>query len=167
MSMQIFFRTALLLLSSCYAIAQTPGATPKQQPVSPLAQYAGTWSSAFGGHVWLELRLELQGDQLQGSLVHARNIEIADTGDLKSISEERSTEIITDAVVNPDGLVLTVKDSETQESERYLMRLVSSTRGIAELKMVGMPVPPGIPKPKPWRLMRSGGGSAQPGQGPN
>ena len=164
--MQLFFRTALLLLSGCYAIAQTPGATPRQKPVSPFAQYAGTWISAFGGHVWLELRLELQGDQLKGSLVHARNIEIADTGDLKSVSEERSTEIITDAVVNPDGLVLTVKDSDTQESERYLMRLVSAAQGTADLKMVGMPVPPGIPKPKPWRLTRSGGSGTQPSQAP-
>jgi hypothetical protein len=62
---------------------------------------------------------------------------------------------VAEAVVNPDGLLLSLKDAETQEQDRYQMRLIVPDKNAADLKMIGMPMPPGMPKPKPWRLVRS------------
>jgi hypothetical protein len=133
------------------AAASTP---PKK--VSPLAEYAGNWTSSFDGKIWLSLRLELLGDQLTGSLLHPHSIELNDNGELKSVSDEQTTETITNATVNPDGLLLTLKDPDTQEIDRYLMKLLLPTKDSADLKMIAMSVRPGMPKPKPWRLVKSG-----------
>jgi hypothetical protein len=146
----------VLLLNPVLLAAQSTTPTPKAKPVSPFAEYAGQWTSDFQGHVWLTLQLNLQGDQLQGWMVHPRSVDFTETGELKSISEEQSTEIVTDAVVNPDGLLLTLKDRDTQESDRYAMKLIQPAKDSAELRIVGMAMPPGMPKPKPWRLVRSG-----------
>ena len=50
--------------------------------------------------------------------------------------------------------LLTASDTGTQETHRYLMRLTSDNT--AEVKMVAMSMPPGMPKPKPWKLSRVG-----------
>jgi hypothetical protein len=131
-------------------------ATPQKPKVSPLAEYAGTWTARFDGKIWLSLELELHGDQLTGSLVHPHSLELNDNGELKSVSEEQTTDPIIDAVLNPDGLVLTVKDPDSQDKDRYLMRLVLPEKEAADLKMIAMSLPPGISKPKPWRLAKSG-----------
>ena len=108
----------------------SPGAAahPPKPKVSPLAEYAGEWTATFEGKVWLRLHLELRGDQLIGALLHARNLAVNDNGDLKSVSEEQSGATVTSAVLNPDGLLLTTKDADSQESDRYLMRLVTGEK---------------------------------------
>jgi hypothetical protein len=151
---------SLFVLSSsvagwCQASPTSGAATPKAKPISPLVQYAGDWTSVFDGKVWLRLQLELHGEQLTGSLIHPKNITMNDNGELKSIGEEQSTETVTEAVVNPDGLLLTFKDAETQEIDRYMMRVILPEKLAADLKMIGMPMAPGMPKPKPWRLAKS------------
>ena len=136
--------------------APNSGSTlPKAKPVSPLVQYSGDWSSLFEGKAWLRLHLELRGDQLTGSLIHPKTITMNDNGELKSISEEQATEAVTESVVNPDGLLLTFKDADTQETDRYMMRVLLPDKETADLKMIGMPMAPGMPKPKPWRLVKS------------
>jgi hypothetical protein len=158
-------RTIVLLAVMITGLAAWCQAPPKpsapagaaQKPkVSPLAEYAGDWISRFQGNIWLGLRLELRDEKLIGSLLHPHSLELNDNGELKSVSEEQVTEPLTDAVLNPDGLLLTLKDPDTQETDRYMMRLVPPARETAELKMIGMSVPPGMSKPKPWRLERSG-----------
>jgi hypothetical protein len=59
---------------------------------------------------------------------------------------------VENAVLQGDGLLLTVKDPGTQQTDRYLMRLTSANS--ADVKMVGMSVPPGMPKILPWKLNR-------------
>ena len=135
-------------------------ATGQKKPVSPLAEYAGEWTATFDGKVWLRLTLQLEGEKLAGSLVHARNINLNDNGEVKSVSEGQATETITDAVVNPDGLLISLKDPDTGESDRYMMKLGPPAKEAADLKMVGQAMPPGMPKPKPWRLTKSGVASA-------
>jgi len=160
----------LLLLVSLAAVlsgwAQQPRSsnptTPQKKPVSPFAEYAGEWTATLEGKVWLHLTLQLHGEQLTGSLVHARNISLNDNGEMKSVSEEQSTERITDAIVNPDGLLITLKDADTQETDRYMMKLVQPEKNAADLKMIGQSMPPGMPKPKPWRVVKSGTGPASP-----
>ena len=131
-------------------------ATPQKKPVSPFAEYVGVWTANVDGKPWLRLTLELRGEQLSGSLVHARSINLNDNGEVKSVSEEQATETITDAVVNPDGLLITLKDPDAQETDRYMMRLVPPENSSADLKMIGQAMPPGMPKPKPWRVTKSG-----------
>jgi hypothetical protein len=141
---------------------QTPAAgsaqTAPKKKVSPLADYAGEWTATFNGKVWLRLQLELRGEQIIGALLHARKIDVNDSGDIKSVSDEESGGTIAEAVLNPDGLVLTVKDVESKGTDHYMMRLVLPTKETAELKMIGEVMPPGMPKPKPWRLVKSGTG---------
>src|SRR5215471_17957938 len=96
------------------ASKSTTNPAAKSKPVSPLADYAGDWTSSFNGIVWLRLRLVLQGDKLTGAMIHSRNITTDDSGGLKSVSEETSRETVQDAVLNPDGLVLTLKDADSQ-----------------------------------------------------
>jgi hypothetical protein len=136
-------------------------ATPQKPTISQFAEYAGEWTATFDGKVWLRLHLELRGDQITGALLHARNLAVNDNGELKSVSEEQSGETVTSAALNPDGLLLTLKDPVSQETDRYVMRLVTAEKDAAELKMIAMSMPPGMPKPKPWRLVKSGVGPAQ------
>ena len=140
----------------CQAPPTSGSVPPKVKQVSPLAQYSGDWTSIVDGKVWLRLQLELHGEQLIGSLIHPKNLTMNDNGELKSFSEEQATEAVTEAVLNPDGLLLTLKDADTQETDRYMMRIILPEKESAELKMIGMAMPPGMPKPKPWRLVKSG-----------
>src|ERR1035441_2790192 len=124
-------------LSAWGQAAPGPATTPPQKPkVSPLAEYAGTWTATFDGKIWLSLKLELRGDQLIGLLVHAHSLELNDSGDLKSVSEEQASDPIIAAVLNPDGLLLTVKETDSQDTDRYMMKLVVSAKDSADLKMI-------------------------------
>lgn len=151
-----------LLLFLSAAIAQTG---PKQNPNSPqgAAQapakknpqvpYAGNWIGAFEGKPWILLNLNLIGEQFSGSLQRAKNIDLNDNGEIKHVSEEFVTYPLVDAKLNPDGLLISVKDPGTQEVFRYIMKLNSDPIA-AEIKMIAMNMPPGMPKPKPWKLMK-------------
>lgn len=159
----------ILLVMVLPGLRQSPAASNSTAPklkASPLAEYAGEWSSVFDGKVWLSLHLELRGEQLSGRLVHPKHIEMNDNGELKSVSEEQFTEDVTEAVVNPDGLLLSLKDTDTQEQDRYQMRLILPDKNAADLKMIGMPMPPGMPKPKPWRLVKSGSATKNKAEAP-
>ena len=153
-----------LVMAGIPASCQTPASgtaqpAPKKK-VSPLADYTGEWTATFNGKVWLRLQLELRGEQIIGALLHARKIDVNDNGDIKSVSEEQSGGTISEAVLNPDGLVLTVQNVESKGTDHYMMRLVLPTKEAADLKMIGEVMPPGMPKPKPWRLVKSGAGPA-------
>lgn len=145
--------------------ASQPSTTAKagaaQAPVkkNPLAAYAGNWVGTFEGKPWMVLNLALAEPNFSGTLRRPESVEFSDNGELKKISEVFVTAPVTDAVVNPDGLLLTFKGPETQESSRYMMKLTSETT--AEIKMLAMTMPPGMPKPKPWKLTRSGAGAPQ------
>ena len=152
----------LLVVAVSIAVgAQTP---PKQGPdgkpvrKSPLAEYAGTWTGTFEGKTWLTVSLTLQGDRLSGSIQHLRNLQFNDQGEIKNIGEEQSTEPVEDAQVNPDGLLLTANDPDTQETDRYTMKLTGESK--AEIKMSAMKMPPGMPKIKPWKLTKAGASPA-------
>lgn len=145
------------------AAAQTqPQQGPAGVPVrkSPLADYAGMWTGAFEGKTWMTVRLALQGDRLSGSIQHARELQFNDLGEIKSVSDEQSTEVVQQAEVNPNGLLLTTKDPDTQETDHFTMKLTGEST--AEIKMNAMKMPPGMPKIKPWKLTRAAGPAAAP-----
>jgi hypothetical protein len=141
---------AELCQSQASANQTTPGTAVKK---SPLVPYAGNWIGTFEGKAWLVLNLSLVGEHFSGSLYHPQHIDVNDNGELKSISEAVVTEPVVEGVLNPDGLLLTMQDPETQETLRYLLRLTGDTT--ADLKMIGMAMPPGMPKPKPWKLTKA------------
>ena len=145
---------SVLALGSAGWSQTSPKQTTPKQPVkkSPLAGYAGTWIGSFEDRPWLTVQLALQGQQLSGSLRRAQDLKFNDAGEIKSIGDTQVTEIIEDATLNGDGLLLTAKNPDTNQTDRFTMRLTSETAG--ELKMSAMSMPPGMPKPRPWKLTR-------------
>jgi hypothetical protein len=144
----------VLALSSAGWAQTSSRPTKPNQPVkkSPLAGYAGTWIGTFEERPWLTVQLALQDQQLSGSLRRAHDLKFNDAGELKSVGDTEVTEVIQEAALNNDGLLLTAKNPETNETDRFTMRLTSETT--AELKMSAMSMPPGMPKLKPWKLTR-------------
>ncbi len=147
----------LAVALSLIGYAQT-SMTPAMQNAparkSPMADYAGAWIGTFEGHTWLAIRLSLQGNQISGSVQHPHDLQFNDQGELKSVSDERSTAMVENGQINGDGLLLTVKDPGSEQTDRYMIRLTSANT--AEVKMVAMNMPPGMAKPKPWTLSRVG-----------
>jgi hypothetical protein len=144
------------------AWAQTSAQPAKQNaPVrkSPLAAYVGTWTGSFEARTWITVRLTLQGEQLTGSIQRPRNVQFNDQGEIKGISDEQSTEQVENAQINGDGLLITVKDPDKPETDRFLIRLTGDTT--AEIKMLAMSMPPGMPKLKPWKLTKFGANAGQ------
>ncbi len=160
---QIIFITALALLMAVTAVAQTsmtPGMENAPARKSPLAEYAGSWIGTFEGHAWMTIRLTQQGSQISGTVQHQKDVKFNDRGDIKSVGDDQTTGSVENAVLNGDGLLLTVKDTGTNATDRYQMRLTSADT--AEVKMVAMSMPPGMPKPKPWKLSRVGPNAVNP-----
>ncbi len=144
---------------SIIVAAQTAPAPAPQAPnpaarkvVSPLAQYSGAWIAAFDNHPWLAIELKLQGNQLLGTLNRPHDFQFDNQGGIKSVSQQRVVEGIENAVLQGDGLLFTVKDPATQKTDSYVMRLINANT--AEVKMSGMAMQPGMPKPLPWKLSR-------------
>jgi hypothetical protein len=164
MKRTVTFLAALLVAS--FLVGQTPNApaspSVKVEQKLPLADYAGDWNSTLNGKVWLHLQLVLHGEKITGEMMHAKDLRIDDSGGLTSVSDEQSSQTVADAVLNPDGLVLTFKDADTQESDRFLMRLAAASKQNAELRVIGVDMPPGMAKPKPWRLEKAGAASSSP-----
>lgn len=127
----------------------TPGAVVKK---SPLADYAGAWIGALDNHPYVLVRLNLEANQITGSMLRPKDLQYNNNGSLKSVSDEKLTLSIDSAVIQGDGMLLTVKDPNSKTPDHYVLRLTGATT--AELKMVAMSMPPGMPKPQPWKLMK-------------
>lgn len=154
---KLFLAFALLvvpLVAWCQAPASGTATLQESQAEPKLSDYAGDWISSFDGKVWLLLQLELHDEQLTGWLTHSRDLEVNDEGGLKSVSSDKVKEKIADTTLNPDGLLLTAKDSDTQETSQFVMRLLTPKKDAGDLKMIAMDMPPGMPKPKPWVLVK-------------
>jgi hypothetical protein len=152
------FTAVFVLLFFLPALAQTPAAkpgSPQAQPKpkpSPLIPYAGNWIGSFENKPWLILNLSLHGEQFSGSIQRLQKLEFNDNGELKKVGEEFTTETVVEGMLNPDGLLLTFSNPETKETDRYMMKLTGDTT--AEVKMLAMSMPPGMPKLKPWKLTK-------------
>jgi len=120
---------------------------------STLAEYAGSWIGMFQGHTWLTIRLTPSGDQLTGTLQRAQDVKFDNKGDVESVSADKWSGSFESVQLSGDGLLLTVKNPGTQATDRYIMRLTHNT--VAEVQMA-MFVPPPMPRPKPWKLMKVG-----------
>jgi hypothetical protein len=150
---RLFFAIIVTTAMAAQTATQTNNETRPARK-NPLAAYAGTWTGSFEGKPWLTVKLTLQADRLFGSIQRPHDLQFNDQGELKSVSDAQSTEVVEDAQVNPDGLLLTVKNADSREVNRFTMRLTSEST--AELKMSAMSMPPGMPKVKPWKLTKAG-----------
>ncbi len=147
----------MVLVLGCAGWSQTssrPAAPNAPVKKSPLAGYAGTWVGTFDERPWLTVQLALQGQTLSGSLRRANDLKFNDAGELKSMGDTQVTEVIQEAALNGDGLLLTAKNPDTNETDRFTMRLTGEST--AELKMSAMSMPPGMPKLKAWKVTRAG-----------
>ncbi len=162
--MRRFIPIAVLIVGlAIVGLAQTsmtPGMQNAPARKSPLAGYAGAWIGTFDGHAWLTIRLTQQGTQLSGTVQRQSDVKFNDQGEIKSVGDEQTTSAVENSLLNGDGLLLTVKEPGTQQTDRYLMRLTGADT--AELKMVAMSMPPGMAKPKPWKLNRVGANAITP-----
>lgn len=146
----------LLLLTCLSGWAQSPPEAAGQKPQvrkAAIDEYAGTWNSMFGGKPWMILGLGFEGDKLTGWMQHAQDFQFNDQGELKSVGDTLAKETVETAEMSGDGLVITLKNDDTKAIERYLMRIVAPDT--AELRMSGMNMPPGMPKPRPWKLTKA------------
>ena len=155
---------AFLMLSFAIVAAAQTSMAPAMQNAparkSPLAEYAGSWIGTFQGHTWITVKLNPQAGELTGTLQRPHDLQWQNSGELKSVGEEQTTAAVEKAVLQGDGLLLTVKDPGTQQIDHYVMRLMSANT--AELKMSGMAMQPGMPKPRPWQLSRVGATAVTP-----
>ena len=106
----------------------------------------------FNGKPWLLLSLNLSGEQFSGSLQRSRDFSFNDNGDLKRVSDDIITYQLVDGKLTPDGLLLSFKDPDKPKPQRYMMKLTGDST--AEIKMIEMVMPPGMPKPNPWKLTK-------------
>ncbi len=171
----VTFALGALALPSAAQAPGTPSQTPQSQSgapsagqrpgtvkKSPLAPYVGNWTATNQGRAFIILQLAQHGDQLTGSIQHPIRIDTDDNGQVKNFSDDFSTESVTQSALTGDGVLLTVKDESTNQVDRFAMQLTGDAT--ATLKMLAMNVPPGMAKPMPWKLTKSGAAATPPTQ---
>ena len=112
-------------------------------------QFVGTWHAEFKGKTFLTIKLEKQQDKLTGTASHF-DIKLDDTGGLTSAEEVDGSNPIVEAKLTNGILRITLKDEDTQDTLQCEMKLTGTDQ--AELRML---VPPDVPKPKWWKLLRA------------
>ena len=156
--MKRFMPVALLMVLLAGIGAAQTSMTPAMQNApsrkSSLAEYAGSWVSVFRGHTWFSIRLIKQGTQLTGTVQMPAEFTFDNSGDLKSVSDDRSTYPLENVTLETDYLLLKATNTRTRQTDSYIMQLTSANT--AELKMDSVPMSPEMPQPKPWKLSRVG-----------
>ena len=136
---KLFFASVLLLFplaAWCQAPASGSPKPSKTQQVSPFAGYVGDWIATLDGKVWLLLQLNCHGDATDWMAHALPRLEMNDEGGHEIGQRGKSKEAITDATLNPDGLLITVRYADAKKTDQYMMRLTEPGK-TAELKMVG------------------------------
>lgn len=112
-------------------------------------QFVGTWHAEFKGKTFLTIKLEKQQDKLTGTVSHF-DVKLGDTGELTSAEEREGSSPIIEAKLTNGILRLTLQDEDSQDTIQCEMKLTGTEQ--AELRML---VPPDVPKPKSWKLLRA------------
>jgi hypothetical protein len=148
------FVTLMLITASLFAVSQTKDkqeeAKSSVSDASGDHPFVGTWHAEFKGKTFLTIKLEKQQDKLTGTASHF-DVRLDDSGELASAEEGDGEAIpITEARLTNGILRITLKEEESQEMIQFEMKLAGTDQ--AELRML---VPPDVPKPKPWKLLRA------------
>ncbi len=156
--MKRFMPVVLLMVSLAGIGSAQTSMTPAMQNApsrkSSLTEYAGPWISVFHGHTWFSIRLVKQGTQLTGTIQIPAEFTFDNSGDLKSVSDDRSTYALDNVTLETDYLLLRATNPRTRQTDSYIMQLTSANT--AEIKMDSIPMSPEMPQPKPWKLNRVG-----------
>ena len=121
------------------------------QSKTPVQRFAGTWNAKFQGKTFSTLKLLLKDNQVAGSMTGA-NINLDKDGNLTSAEGTDDEDQIRDVKLTGDALSFTTKSEDTGEVINWKMRLTNEHEG--ELLLV-LPDPhPGIPTPRPWKIVR-------------
>ena len=149
-----FFVAFMLITASLFAVSQTEN-KPSGEIKSGVTdasgdhQFVGTWHAQFKGKTFLTIKLEKRQDKLTGTASHF-DIKLDDTGELTSAEELDGSNPIVEAKLTNGILRITLKDEDSQDSLQCEMKLTGTDQ--AELRML---VPPDVPKPKWWKLLRA------------
>lgn len=132
----------LLVVTAIFAGAQSK---------TPAQRFAGTWNAQFQGKTFTTLKLAAKDNQLTGSMTGA-NINLDKDGNLTSAEGTDDEDQISAVKLTGDTLLFTTKNEDTGEVINWRMRLTNEHEG--ELLLL-MPEPhPGIPTPRPWKIVR-------------
>jgi len=150
-----FFVAFVLIAASLFAVSQTKNkpsgeAQSGVMDASGDQRFVGTWHAEFKGKTFLTIKLEKQPDKLTGTASHF-DVQLDDTGELASAEEVDGEAMpISDAKLTNGILRITLKDEDSQDTMQCEMKLTGTDQ--AELRML---VPPDVPKPKWWKLLRA------------
>jgi hypothetical protein len=148
------FVAFILIAASIFAVSQTknkPSGEIKSGATDAVGdhQFVGTWHAEFKGKTFLTIKLEEQQDKLTGTASHF-DVRLDDTGELASAEEGVGQAIpISEAKLTNGILRITLKEGDSQDTIQCEMKLTGTDQ--AELRML---VPPDVPKPKWWKLLR-------------
>lgn len=149
------FVAFVLIGASLFAVSQTktkPSGENKggATDASGDHQFVGTWHAEFKGKTFLTLKLEKQQEKLTGTASHF-DVKLDDAGELTSAEEGDGEAIpISEAKLTNGILRITLKEEDSQDTMQCEMKLTGTDQ--AELRML---VPPDVPKPKWWKLLRA------------
>jgi hypothetical protein len=150
-----FFVAFVVIAASLLAVSQTkdkPSGEVKSSVTDSSGdqQFVGTWHAEFKGKTFLTIKLEKQQDKLTGTASHF-DVKLDDTGGLASAEEVEGQAIpIRDAKLTNGILRITLKEEDSQDMIQCEMKITGTDQ--AELRML---VPPDVPKPKWWKLLRA------------
>ena len=139
--------------ASLFAVSQTinkpPGEIKSRVADSSGNEFLGMWHAEFKGKTFLTIKLEKRQDKLTGTASHF-DIKLDDTGELTSAEELDGSNPIVEAKLTNGILRISLEDEDSQDTLQCEMKLTGTDQ--AELRML---VPPDVPKPKWWKLLRA------------
>jgi hypothetical protein len=135
--------TCLVLLCAILAVAA-------EKP-NGKERFAGTWNARFQGNTFATLKLSVKDNQVTGSMTGA-NINLDKNGNLTSAQASDDQGEISNAKLVGDALLFETKNEDTGEVINWKMRLTNEHEG--ELLLVMPEAHPGIPTPRPWKIVR-------------
>jgi len=146
-----FFLAFVVITASLFAVSQTKNKPGEMKSgASGDQQFVGAWHAEFKGKTFLTIKLEKQQDKWTGTASHF-NVQLDDNGELASAEEADGQAIpISEAKLTNGILRITLKDEDSQDTIRCEMKLTGADQ--AELRML---VPPDVPRPKWWKLLRA------------
>jgi hypothetical protein len=152
--MKFFVAFSIFIAASLFSVSQTknkPSGEIKSRvtDASGDQRFVGTWHADFKGKTFLTIKLEKQQDKLTGTASHF-DVKLDDTGELTGAEEADGSNPIIEAKLTDGILRITLKDEDSQDTLQCEMKLTGTDQ--AELRML---VPPDVPKPKWWKLLRA------------
>ena len=149
-----FFVAFILIAASLFAVSQTknkPSGEIKSHvtDASGDQQFVGTWHAEFKGKTFLTIKLGKQQDKLTGTASHF-DVKLDNAGELTSAEEGDGNDPIVETTLTNGILRITLKEEDSQDTIQCEMKLTGTDQ--AELRML---VPPDVPKPKWWKLLRA------------